>query len=191
MDTEELESYFPYMSREQLDRAYENILKIRDMCEDYSVKRSLRIPCLPWKHYDRVDNLDYYISKMPSLKFFLESKYPEDNLLVDATIYGIQEHEDLQNDEAYAALDECLEMTWVSSEVNNARWSAYYLNLQRIIDECWNAGSIVGPARGSGGGFVLLYCLDIIQMNALRETTKCYSWRLTGFNSLLSMVTYL
>lgn len=45
------------------------------------------------------------------------------------------------------------------------------------IDECWNAGTIVGPARGSGGGFVLLYCLDVIQMNCLREPTPMFPWR--------------
>ena len=69
------------------------------------------------------------------------------------------------------ALEDNLQRTWESSEVNKARWSAYYLNLQKNIDECWNAGTIVGPARGSGGGFVLLYCLDVIQMNCLREPT--------------------
>ena len=74
-------------------------------------------------------------------------------------------------------LKNVLDMTWVSSEINNASWSAYCLNLQKIIEECWNSGTIVGPARGSGGGFILLYCLDIIQMNALREKTTMYPWR--------------
>ena len=59
----------------------------------------------------------------------------------------------------YFWINACLEDTWVSSNVNNARWSAYYLNLQRIIDVCWEAGSLVGPGRGSGVGFILLYCL--------------------------------
>ena len=39
------------------------------------------------------------------------------------------------------------------------------------------AGSLVGPGRGSGVGFILLYCLDITQINPLRETTKCFRWR--------------
>ena len=114
---------------------------------------------------------------MPSLDKFLHSSYKADNELVYAVIEGINKHPDLQNQEAYDALEECLNMTWISSEVNKAQWSAYYLNLQKIIQECWNAGTIVGPARGSGGGFVLLYCLDIIQMNKLRETTKLFPWR--------------
>ena len=68
-------------------------------------------------------------------------------------------------------------MTWISSNVNKAHWSAYYLNLQKIIEECWNAGTIVGPGRGSGVGFILLYVLDITQINPLREKTRCFSWR--------------
>lgn len=179
MGTEELESFFPYLTRPYLDEAYENINHIVSMCEDFSIKRPLRIPCLPWKSYNvrNTIEIEKYISYMPALENFVKSSYKEDNELVFAVIDGIMNHSDLQNKEAYEALNQCLEMTWISSEVNNARWSAYYLNLQKIIEECWNAGTIVGPARGSGGGFLLLYCLDIIQMNALREKTTMYPWR--------------
>ena len=114
---------------------------------------------------------------MPALTKFNTSPYRADQILVYALIDGIKRHEDLQNEEAYKALNECLEMTWESSQVNKAQWSAYFLNLQKIIDECWNAGTLVMPARGSGMGFVLLYALDIIQINCLREKTKTYPWR--------------
>ena len=178
MGTEELESYFEYFTKPVLHKAYENIRNIAAMCEDYSIKKPLRIPYLPWLDYEHsIPDLNFYIEKMPSLTKFINSEHKADNELVYATIAGIKKHPDLQNDEAYAALEECLDMTWVSSEVNNAQWSAYYLNLQKIMEECWNAGSIVGPARGSGGGFLLLYCLDIIQMNCLREKTKMMPWR--------------
>ena len=70
-------------------------------------------------------------------------------------------------------------MTWVSSKKNQAHWSAYYLNLQKIIDECWAAGTLIGPGRGSGVGFILLYLLGITQINPLWETTKTFRWRLT------------
>lgn len=180
MGTEELESFFPYFRKSDLSHAYESIQSIADMCEDFSLMKPLKIPELQWrelpKNYD--PNLYYYYSKkIPSLELFNASEYKSDRYLVDAIIAGILSHPDLQNDEAYAALEDNLQRTWESSEVNKARWSAYYLNLQKNIDECWNAGTIVGPARGSGGGFLLLYCLDIIQMNTLRETTKTFPWR--------------
>ena len=179
MTDDEIRSFFPYLNDEEIEEAYKNIREIKDRCEDFSILKPLEIPELPWREFKEFDTEDmsYYLHKMPALGKFVVSKHKADNVLVDALINGIKEHPDLQNDEAYAALDECLEMTWTSSEVNNARWSAYFLNLQKIIDECWNAGTLVMPARGSGGGFLLLYALDIIQINCLREKTPTFPWR--------------
>ncbi len=178
MSDEELRSFFPYFSEEEIEEGYKAIEKIAEMCEDFSLQKSLHIPNLLWrelKNYPR--NYKEYFSLMPTLEKFYNSTYKSDRYLVDAIIDGIHNHPTLQTPEGYAALEDNLQRTWESSEVNKARWSAYYLNLQRNIDECWAAGTIVGPARGSGGGFELLYCLDVIQMDALRETTKCFPWR--------------
>ena len=178
MGDNEIRSYFKYFTNEQIEAAYQTIQDIADNCEDFSLMKPLKIPELKWREV-----LSYYteypewFERMPTLEKFFNSEYKSDKYLVNAVIDGIKRHPDLQNDEAYAALEDNLQRTWESSEVNKARWSAYYLNLQKNIDECWNAGTIVGPARGSGGGFLLLYCLDIIQMNTLRETTKTYPWR--------------
>ena len=183
MNTEEIESYFKYLTREQLNTAYQNIQNIADKCEDFTLKKPLKIPELKWKPV-----LSYYteypewFERIPFLKTFLESEYQADKQLVNAVIDGIKRHPDLQNQEAYNEINACLEDTWVSSNVNKARWSAYYLNLQNIIDLCWEAGSIVGPGRGSGVGFILLYCLDITQINPLKEKTKTYRFRFLNPN---------
>ena len=185
MGTEELESYFSYLTREQLDEAYLTIKKIADSCEDYSILKPLKIPNLKWKDFNceiSDKEREKLFEKIPYLNTFAKSEYVSDQVLVDAIIKGIYTHTDLQNQEAYDEINACLEDTWVSSNVNNARWSAYYLNLQNIIDICWEAGSLVGPGRGSGVGFILLYCLDITQINPLRETTKCYRWRFLNPN---------
>ena len=187
MGTEELESYFSYFGKEILQKAYENILKIRDSIEDYSLLRPLKIPELKWKDLSKEEillsevwdknNKEFWYPLIPMLKTFDESEYAADKELGRAVRVGIVKHDDLQNKEAYDEINACLEDTWVSSNVNNARWSAYYLNLQNIIDICWEAGSLVGCGRGSGVGFILLYCLDITQINPLRETTRCFRWR--------------
>ena len=177
MDTKELESHLD-LSEEELEAAYLAIDDIAAKCVDFSLAKPLKIPELIWRPLNGFNyNYEVAFELMPTLKKFYDSPYKSDRYLVDAVLDGIDHHKDLQNDEAYAALEDNLQRTWESSEVNKARWSAYYLNLQRNIDECWNAGTIVGPARGSGGGFVLLYCLDVIQMNCLREPTPMYPWR--------------
>ena len=179
MSDEEVREYLPYMSEDQIEAAYIAIREIKNKCEDFSILKPLKIPSLPWRKFKlrtQQEIFDYTLD-MPHLANFVASPHKADRQLVFALIDGIEKHKDLQNQEAYKALDECLSMTWKSSQVNKAQWSAYFLNLQKIIDECWNAGTLVMPARGSGMGFVLLYALDIIQINCLREKTKTYPWR--------------
>ena len=177
MGTEELESYFDYFTEEQLQIAYQNIEKIGNMCSDYTLQKPLRIPDLKWKTFNKNYNLNEWYKKIPMLETFHNSEYKGDNELVYAILDGINSHKDLQNERAYNEINENLNMTWVSSNINKAHWSAYFLNLQNIIDICWQAGSLVGPGRGSGVGFILLYVLGITQINPLRETTRCFSWR--------------
>ena len=179
MSDEEIRSFFPYLEQEEIETAFDYIREIKDRCEDFSILKPLEIPQLPWRSFEGPTGLElnHMIKVMPAVEKFHNSPYLADRTLVDALYHGIIKHNDLKNEKAYAALNECLEMTWESSEVNKARWSAYFLNLQKIIDECWNAGTLVMPARGSGGGFLLLYALDIIQINALREKTAMYPWR--------------
>ena len=179
METSELESYFKYFSKEVLEEGYKNILKIRNSIEEYSLLKPLKIPNLKWKPIENVitSGKEELFKIIPMLETFANSEYESDRYLVDAIWDGIVKHKDLQNQEAYKEINSNLEMTWVSSQVNKAHWSAYYLNLQQIIDLCWEAGSLVGPGRGSGVGFILLYVLGITQINPLREKTRTFSWR--------------
>ena len=175
MNTEELESHMD-LTPDELEEAYSNIRRIAAMCEDYSLLKPLKIPELKWKEC-RTEYPINWGEAIPMLDTFINSPHEADRRLVFAIIDGIESHPDLQNQQAYDEINMNLEMTWVSSNVNNARWSAYYLNLQKIIDTCWDAGSIVGPGRGSGVGFILLYVLGITQINPLLEKTKTFAWR--------------
>ena len=177
MGTEELESYLKDLTREQIDYAYCNILKIKNACQDYSLLKPLKIPSLSWKIPKVVRNVEYYCEKIPYLKTFLQSEFDGDKRLAELVIEKLELDARLRNQETYDELNNNLEATWISSEVNKAHWSAYFLNLQNIIDTCWDAGSLVGPGRGSGVGFLLLYILDIIQINPMWETTRTFGWR--------------
>lgn len=176
MDTEDLIRHLD-LTREEIEKSFENIIKIQNSCEDYSIMKPLKIPSLKWNDYNNIEVTKEWIKRIPQFDVFLKSEYEGDRILVKAIIDGINKHPDLQNKEAYDEINSNLETTWISSNVNKAHWSAYYLNLQKIIDLCWEAGSIVGPGRGSGVGFILLYCLGITQINPLREETKCFAWR--------------
>lgn len=176
MDTEDLVNHLD-LSEKEIEKGFENILKIQNSCSNYSILKPLKIPSLKWNEYSDIEVSELWKQRIPYFKTFLESDFEGDNLLVKAVIDGIQKHKDLQNQKSYDEINENLKTTWESSLVNKAHWSAYYLNLQKIIDLCWEAGSIVGPGRGSGVGFLLLYCLGITQINPLVEETKTFAWR--------------
>ena len=175
MNTEELESYMK-LTEEELQFAYQNILNIKNMCEDYSLMKPLKIPELKWKEH-KAYAVDNFYSDIPWLSKFIYSDFSGDRELALAIIEKISTDKSLQNKEAYAEINQNLEATWVSSEVNKTHWSSYFLNLEKIIDVCWEAGTLIGPGRGSGVGFILLYILGITQINPLREKTRTFSWR--------------
>lgn len=180
MSTEELQSYmYEYMTQEEFDIAYQNIKQIADMCEDYSLQKALKIPSLEWrKPISTAADVSKYYSDIPYLKTFMEeSDFYGDHIMAQLIVDKLNSYEALNNKRSYDEINDNLRITWISSNVNKAHWSAYFLNLQKIIDVCWNAGTIVGPGRGSGVGFYLLYILDIIQINPLWESTKTFSWR--------------
>lgn len=163
---------------DNIERAYENIRKIKESCKDYSIKKPLKIPRLNWKSVNVTNNeKNEWVSKIPMLKTFLESSYTEDVRLAEIIIDRVKDDSTLHNNETYKEIDACLNDTWVSSEVNGSRWSAYFLNLQNIIDVCWDSNTLVGAGRGSGVGFILLYLLGITQINPLREKSKTERWR--------------
>lgn len=179
MSTEELESYMKYSFKDMdiVRAAYDTIQEIADKCENFSLKKDLKIPNLIWKEPKEGASPHEYFDRIPYLKTFMESDYVGDHRLCDLIVTSIEEHEDLQCQEAYDEINSNLEATWKSSLANKVHWSAYFLNLQKIVEECWNAGTLVGPSRGSGGGFLLLYVLGITQINPLREKTKLFAWR--------------
>jgi DNA polymerase-3 subunit alpha len=178
MNTQQVESYCSYLTREELDIAYKNIEEIGNKCEIYDLRKPLKIPELKWREFEHNENkYEQYLNYLPELEKFYKSQDKADKELVFALIDGIERHKDLQCKEAYKELNNNLEITWKSSEVNKAHWSAYFLNLQKIIDICWEAGSLCGIGRGSAGGFLLLYALDIIQMNKLREKSPTFAFR--------------
>ena len=176
MDTQELESHMD-LTPEELEEAYSNIRRIAAMCKDFSLQKELKIPALQWKEPDtKYIDRAWYLA-VPSLQKFYESDYEGDRVLARAIIDRLIKEPSLQTEEVYAAIEDNLDKTWESSLVNKTHWSAYFLNLQRIIDVCWEAGTLVGCGRGSGVGFILLYILGITQINPLAETVQTYSFR--------------
>lgn len=179
MDTKEIIEYMlKSISLENIYIAFQNIQKIYDMCIDYSLKKDMRIPYLSLQNEEIIiqENLyNKYKKHIPMLSNFYNSSYKSDKDLLWILLQSIDKDKYVQTPEAFKEINVCLNSVWISSD-EKKRWSAYLLNVRNFVKIIWNV-SLVGPSRGSGGGFILLYLLGITQINPMRENTKLFHWR--------------
>ena len=180
MSEEEIHEYMDkYIGKENVQKGIDNTNLIWDMVEEYSLEQKLNIPYEP-TDLREPDVILYnrYKERIELLKDFYESEHPCDRHLVRNIIEKIEScQEELANDKTYEAINTCLKVIKNTSDKMGTQWSAYLLQTKAFVDTIWEAGSLCGPSRGSGGGFILLYILGIIQINPLRETTRLYYWR--------------
>ena len=181
MSREEIHEYMDNsLSKEIVTKWMNNTQKIYNECKDYDLTKPLHIPYLP-KTIDMVTDEEYllFTDKIKELSYFYESDIkPHRDMAAAIVRKMITEPEVYDNEKAYAAIDECLTAIRLASEKQNTPWSAYLLNMRDYINVIWEKGnSLVGPSRGSGGGFLLLHMLDITQMNPLKEKAPLRAWR--------------
>ena len=181
MSREEIHKYMDNsLSEETVTEWMNNTQRIYNECKDYDLTKPLHIPYLP-KTIDTITNEEYlyFKDKVKELSYFYESDIkPHRDMAAAIVRKMIKEPETYDNEKAYAAIDECLTAIRLASEKQNTPWSAYLLNMRDYINVIWEKGnSLVGPSRGSGGGFLLLNMLDITQMNPLKEKAPLRAWR--------------
>lgn len=181
MSREEIHSYMDNsIGKETVSRWMNNTKAIYDACKDYDLTKPTRIVYLPLT-IDKITFEEFmmYKDKIKELEYFYKSPHQENRDLAAAIVRKILvDPEQYDNEPTYEAIDDNLKAIRLASEKMNTQWSAYLLNLRDYVNVIWEKGdSLMGPARGSGTGFLLLNMLGVTQINPLRETTKTYSFR--------------
>ena len=180
MSEQEIHEYLDKtIGKEAVQKGLDNTILIYDMCEEYTLDKPLSIPYIPSSLEEPNETLfNKYKDNIPSIEYFYCSEHQSDRHLIRDILNRIAgSPEEFENEKAYKAIEECLNTIKMTSEKQNTPWSGYFLQTKELIKTCWESGSLVGPSRGSGLGFVLLYMLDITQINPLREETQTYYWR--------------
>lgn len=180
MSEQEIHEYMDEsLGYDTVETGINNTMLIYNMCENYTLYRDLNIPYIP-SNVEEPDSelFNEFKDKIPLLEYFYNSDYPSDRHLVREITKKIKiKSEELYNQETFNAIQICLDSIKKSSEKQHTPWSAYLLQTADLIKICWESGSLVGPSRGSGLGFILLYILGITQVNPLREEVETKHWR--------------
>lgn len=168
-----------YIGYDVVQKAIDNTMLVYNMCKEYDLSKPLEIPYVAFDKTEPSKELyEKYKNKIPLIQYFYESKIDSDRHLCRDLLNKFEERpEEFCNEETYSAVQDCLDAIITSSEKQKTAWSGYLLQCKELIKTIWESGSLCGPARGSGTGFILLYMLDITQINPLREDTKTYYWR--------------
>ena len=180
MSEEEIHSYMDeYLTPEQVQVGIDNTQLVYNLCEEYSLDKPLVIP---YKAFDTTEPSPElyakYKDKVPLLEYFYNSEHDSNRHMCREILNKFEERpEEFQNQKTYDALKDCLNAIIVSSKAQNTEWAGYLLVCKELIKTVWEAGSLCGVGRGSGGGFFLLYMLEIIGFNPLREEVKTFYWR--------------
>ena len=151
MSEEEIHSYMDkYLNYEEVQKGIDNTMKIYDMCENYEIRKPLKIPYIP----DNIEepNRELYLKykdKVPSFEYFYNSKVDCDRHLLRELLKVLeQKPEEFDNIAIYDEMEVELQSIIKSSQKMNANWSGYLLQTAIFVQECWKSGTWVGPTRG-------------------------------------------
>lgn len=180
MSEEEIHKYMDdSIGVDAVQKGIDNSVLIADMCEEYELEKPLDIPYIPSNIAEpSVELFEKYKEKIPTISYFFASPYDSDRHMARDILNKLESNpEEFDNEKTYKEIELNLNAVKISSEKQQTQWSGYLLTTKDLIRICWESGSIVGPSRGSGGGFILLYLLDIMQINPTREEAALKYWR--------------
>ena len=184
MSQQEVRDLMPYLTDAQFEEMVNNTKRIADMCSFYEIEQAPKLAAVEYEHWDEYAvDLEIFndvdAELYPNFHYYLTTDNRTDHYLARLVAHGFAEKykETWHTDTYYARLEEEF---WTLKQVGdkiNQPMADYFITMSKIIDIVWNdAGSIVGPSRGSAGALLINFLLGITQMNPV-EMELPFVWR--------------
>lgn len=157
------------LTEEMINEAIENTDQIMLMCEDYSISSDIVVPRIDISAETEWDKNYMKYKEYPSFNRFIESGELDNRYFISQVCKGIEKYVGLgvlDKNIAVERIGEELDTVWEVSEKIHDNLSAYFTTVQTILHIIWEL-SIVGAGRGSAGGFLLNFVMEITQVNPL------------------------
>ena len=184
MSLDEVRAHMPYVTDDQFTAMVNNTNQITDVCQFYELEQKTKIAKVKYEHWSEyTEDLEVFADvdkeTYPNFYYYLHSSNEHDNYLARLVAHGyIEKYQPSWNSDIYYQRLE--EEFWTLKEVGDKieqPMSDYFITMSKIIDICWeDAGSLVGPSRGSAGALLINYLLGITQMNPI-EMNLPFVWR--------------
>ena len=130
MSEKEIHDYLDKtLGADNVQKGLDNTILIYNMCEEYSLDKPLSIPYIPSNLKEPEKALfDKYNKNIPSSKYFYYSEQESDRHLIRDVLEKINScPEEFENQEAYEAIEQCLNTIKLTSEKQKTAWSSYFL----------------------------------------------------------------
>ena len=183
MNGDEIRSHMSYVTDDQFNEMVNNTNKINKMCQHYELEQPKTIATVPYEHYNEyADDLEIFndVDKdlYPNFYYYIHSDVRADHYLAELVAHGfISKYQQTWDIDVYYKRLE--EEFWTIKQVGDAikhSMSDYFITMSKMVELMWNAGSLVGPSRGSAGAMLINYLIDITQMNPI-DLKLPYVWR--------------
>ena len=188
MSFEEIQTYFDDANmHDEFIQMCQNTLEINKRVSDYNLKQGSIIPKIDYKIVGDITTVvNNFIEMLCSYNVITPFIMKMLRGGKDADIYmlyliakgwhkiGLYEHQYKYIEELEY---ECEQLYEISDQLNQSM-SDYFITMAKMIDIMWEeAGTIVGPARGSAGSSLIAYLLGITQINPLEQPIELPFWR--------------
>lgn len=169
-----MESMNSHLSEDEVQTSLDNSLKIYNMIEEYDLRQDTVIPHANVESFELNHTFKPAYDRFKYMEKFAYSEYEIDRYMMYLIEQGFKEHfpvNILTKDYFYKIMDRInteLRELWLISDRLGDRLSSYYVLTREVVETIWNEGdSITGVARGSAAGYLIVFLLNISQINPL------------------------
>ena len=147
--------------------------EMRKKIEWYSLEKTQQIPMVEVKPYASkafcgTDWMAKRMDECPTLQKLLLSNNLQERCWINECLIALKEKGLFENINYWKRLEiEADIIAYIGNRLNTCLF-AYFNTFKHYIDLFWDAGSIVGPGRGSATGFLSNYLLGITQLDPIK-----------------------
>ena len=172
-----------YLTDEQFNEMANNTKNILNMVSCYDLEQPKVIAEVEYEYYDDYeDDLEVFSDvtekEYPNFYYFLTTENRADHYLAELIAHGyiekLQDSWDIN--QYYSRIEEELGIIKEVGDKIGQSMSNYFITISKMVDLMWEAGSLVGPSRGSAGASLVLYLTGTTQMDPIKNDLP-YMWR--------------